>query len=268
MLTVYDNLLAYYPSRVRLMLLEKGLNYKAIEMDLFNGESLTPEFAKISPQLTLPVLQDGDKVMTESLDIIHYLNDLDGNPLGKVDPEQVNKWVNLIAPWNGNVFMTAVQPDSVMAIFKKLNGYKIKFCQEQIKEHPELASLYQCKIDYMLAMPSDQVKEDNIRQIKSILEECEGQLEHSKFIAGNDYTIADVLLTCALVRIQSAGQSAMVKPLKHLSQYFDRIQQRPSFQKTFKATLTQKVPALTVLPALVRAAFCEITAPGVCSYKI
>jgi glutathione S-transferase len=49
------------------------LEYKAV--DLFTGEQLKPEFAKINPNCLVPVLEDGDFRLTESSAILKYLAD-------------------------------------------------------------------------------------------------------------------------------------------------------------------------------------------------
>lgn len=62
-LILYDHLVAYFPARARLMMLEKGYKFKHVLVDIFNGESLKPEFLKLNPKATLPVLVHGDKVI-------------------------------------------------------------------------------------------------------------------------------------------------------------------------------------------------------------
>ena len=54
------------------------LDYKVV--DLFTGEHLKPEFAKINPNCLVPVLEDGDFRLTESSAILKYLADKVGSP--------------------------------------------------------------------------------------------------------------------------------------------------------------------------------------------
>lgn len=56
------------------MLLEQlDLNYKYITVDLMGGGTRTPEFLSLNPQHTVPVLVDGDHVITESRAALAYL---------------------------------------------------------------------------------------------------------------------------------------------------------------------------------------------------
>ena len=57
---------------------EVDLDYQVV--DLFTGEHLKPEYAKINPNLMVPVLEDGDFRLTESSAILKYLADKVDSP--------------------------------------------------------------------------------------------------------------------------------------------------------------------------------------------
>src|SRR5262244_1538866 len=59
--------------RVRWTLQELGVGFEAITVNLLAGEHRLPEFLKINPAGKLPVLVDGDVVLTESVAIVLYL---------------------------------------------------------------------------------------------------------------------------------------------------------------------------------------------------
>ena len=59
--------------RVRWMLQELGVDFESIPVNLAAGEHRSPEFLKINPAGKLPVLVDGDLVLTESVAIALYL---------------------------------------------------------------------------------------------------------------------------------------------------------------------------------------------------
>lgn len=59
--------------RVRWMLQELGLEFEAITVNLVAGEHRRPEFRAINPAGKVPVLVDGDRVLTESAAIVLYL---------------------------------------------------------------------------------------------------------------------------------------------------------------------------------------------------
>jgi glutathione S-transferase len=59
--------------RVRWALQELGVEFEAVKIDLPAGEGATPEFLRLNPVGKLPVLVDGDRVLTESAAIVLYL---------------------------------------------------------------------------------------------------------------------------------------------------------------------------------------------------
>ena len=61
--------------RVRWVLQELGADFAAIRVDLRAGDHRRPEFLKLNPAGKVPVLVDGDIVLTESVAICLYLAD-------------------------------------------------------------------------------------------------------------------------------------------------------------------------------------------------
>ena len=59
--------------RARWTLQELGVEFEAVTVNLVLGEHRRPEFLKINPAGKLPVLVDGDTVLTESIAIVTYL---------------------------------------------------------------------------------------------------------------------------------------------------------------------------------------------------
>src|SRR5882724_11754754 len=60
---------------VRLVLAEKGLDYEMVNVDLFAGEHLKPEFVALNPYHKVPLLEDGGVAVPESWIINEYLED-------------------------------------------------------------------------------------------------------------------------------------------------------------------------------------------------
>jgi len=77
--------LYYHPASttsriVQQFALDQGIDLDYQIVDLFTGEHLKPEFAKINPNCLVPVLEDGDFRLTESSAILKYLADKAGSP--------------------------------------------------------------------------------------------------------------------------------------------------------------------------------------------
>lgn len=68
--------------RVRIALNLKGIAYEQAPIHLRRGggEQLQPAYTKLNPQALVPALEDGGKVLTQSLAIIEYLEEKYPNP--------------------------------------------------------------------------------------------------------------------------------------------------------------------------------------------
>jgi glutathione S-transferase len=59
--------------RARWALQELGVEFEPVKVNILQGELGTPEFRRLNPAAKLPVLVDGDFVLTESAAIVLYL---------------------------------------------------------------------------------------------------------------------------------------------------------------------------------------------------
>jgi glutathione S-transferase len=61
--------------RARWALQELGVDFESVKVNIMKGELGTPEFRRLNPAAKLPVLVDGDFVLTESAAIVLYLGE-------------------------------------------------------------------------------------------------------------------------------------------------------------------------------------------------
>ena len=66
--------------RVRIALALKGLDYDYKAVHLVKGEQLAESYAAVSASRLVPLLRDGDAVLTQSLAIIEYLDETHPQP--------------------------------------------------------------------------------------------------------------------------------------------------------------------------------------------
>jgi glutathione S-transferase len=87
--------------RVRWALQELGVDFEPIRVNLLAGEHQRPEFLKINPAGKIPVLVDGDLVLTESVAIVLYLGEKYSDkgllPTDLKQRAQVNRWLLFVA---------------------------------------------------------------------------------------------------------------------------------------------------------------------------
>lgn len=82
MLTLYDYFRSSACYRVRIALNLKELDYKTVPINLVNegGEQYSRDYRVLNPQSLVPTLCDDDKVLTQSLAIMEYLEEIHPDP--------------------------------------------------------------------------------------------------------------------------------------------------------------------------------------------
>ena len=66
--------------RVRIALALKGLSYEYASVNLPKGAQYQPEYSAINPQNLVPVLDEGNQLLYQSLAIIQYLDEVYPEP--------------------------------------------------------------------------------------------------------------------------------------------------------------------------------------------
>jgi glutathione S-transferase len=118
--------------KVRLLLAQLGLEYERVPVDIFAGDTLTDEYARLNPQRQTPVLEiDGAEPLTESGAILIHL--AEGTDYLPVDPNpraQALKWlffeqtevIQGIAGLRFRLVTQRIRPDGREALWRKSVG--------------------------------------------------------------------------------------------------------------------------------------------------
>jgi len=140
-----------------------GIDIERVNVDLFKGESHTPEFLKLNPHGLTPVLQEGDTIIWEASAINIYLADKVSSPLlGKTSKEryEVLQWMF----WSGEQWRVF----STLLFNERVAG--------RAMGQPEDVSV----VNLMLK---------NIRAAAHVLD---AHLADRQFIVGDELTLADI----------------------------------------------------------------------------
>jgi len=144
--------------KISIMLEEIGFEYKTSKIDLDKDEQFKPEFKKISPLSKIPVIVDHkkDKTIFESGAILMYLAEESGKFYDQKNRLEINQWLMAQMGYIGPMLGQHHQ-------FHHYNPGKSKFGEERY-----------------------------FKIAKRIYAELDDRLSNSKFLSGNDYTIADI----------------------------------------------------------------------------
>ena len=190
------------PRRVRIFLAEKGITVPFEEVDLQAGVR-TPAFTAINPMRRVPTLiLDNGTAISESIAICRYFEELHPEPAlfgrgatGRATVEMWNRRAEL------ELFAAVAQ------VFRHL--------------HPKMANF---EVPQVAAWG-----EANKAKVVEMLRLLDAALERKGFIAGDEYSIADIT---TLVAIDFMKPARLERPqsLANLARWYGQVSARPSAQ--------------------------------------
>jgi glutathione S-transferase len=179
--------------RAELMLTLLDLPYEFQEVDLSAGEHKQPPFLALNPFGQVPVLEDGDAVIADSVAILVYL-------AGKYDPARVWLPVDPLAAAEVQRWLSVAQG----AIFNGPNKAR-------------LAKLFGRPVDHQLAS----------QEASTLFEILDAHLAKQAFFVGVAPTIADVALY-SYIAVANEGELSL-KPYTYLPAWLRRMENLPRF---------------------------------------
>ncbi len=180
--------------RARWVLQELGLDFEAVRVDLGAGEQRRPEFLALNPAGKLPVLVDGDLVLTESVAIVLHLAEKDPQKrLLPADPRQRAE----IYRWSLFAVTELEQP-----LWRIANHTFIYPEAERLPAEVELAS----------------------RDFKPMAAVLERHMRGREFVAGDHVTAADFVLAYTL---DWGTEEKLLGDCPALLAYVERMYARP-----------------------------------------
>jgi glutathione S-transferase len=92
------------PRRVRILLREKRIPHEEVEIDVLSRAHKGPEFRRLNPFGQIPVLEDGDLVVCESVAILEYLEERFPEPRLLAADAATRALTRQFMLWSGDYF--------------------------------------------------------------------------------------------------------------------------------------------------------------------
>ena len=183
--------------KISIMLEEIGYDYKLTKIDISKDEQFKPDFVKMSPFGKIPVIIDHDnkESIFESGAILIYLGEKSGKFYDKKDRLKINQWLmaqmGTIGPMIGQHHQ-----------FHHYNPGKSQFGEERY-----------------------------FKIAKRLYQELDNRLKDTKFLAGENYTIADIATWPWIARHE--WHDIGLKNYKNLSRWYQEISNREAVIKGY-----------------------------------
>jgi glutathione S-transferase len=193
---LYDYVASCNCYKVRLLLAQLGLPYERVPIDIFDGDTLTDEYAAINPARTTPVLETDDgRFLPESNAILVYL--AEGTPFLPDDPferAEVVRWL----------------------------------IYEQTDVIPTMGGLrFRLQVGRLRADEPDAVRrKEGSHEVLQLLDD---HLAEREFFVGGRYTIADIAIYGYTHVAHEAGVD--LEPYANVRSWFERVEQQPGYMQ-------------------------------------
>ena len=183
--------------KITIMLEEIGYKYKLTNINLIKGEQFNPDFKKISPFSKIPVIIDHDNNVTifESGAILMYLGEKSNKFYDLKDRNIINQWLmaqmGLIGPMIGQHHQ-----------FHHYNPGKSEFGEQRY-----------------------------FKITKTLYKDLDERLASSKYLTGENYTIADIATWPWIARHE--WHDIGLKNFKNLTRWYSEIATRKAVIKGY-----------------------------------
>ena len=183
--------------KISIMLEEIKFKYKVTKVNLYKGEQFKPEFKRLSPFSKIPIITDHEnkKTLFESGAILIYLGEKSGKFYKKNQRTIINQWLMGQMAYVGPMLGQHHQ-------FHHYNPGKSQFGENRY-----------------------------FKIAKQIYQNLDDRLANSDFLAGKDYTIADIATFPWIARHD--WHDIGLKKFKNLSRWYGTISDREAVRRGY-----------------------------------
>ena len=236
MLELYHHGSSVCAAKVRLFLEEKKLAWEGHYIDILKGEQFAPDYVKINPKSVVPTLVHDGVAIRESSNICEYLDDVfPDHPIRPEDPvrrAEVRYWTKAVDE--------EVHPACGALTFMSSHRHTIAALGEQgLKEFLDStppfsvsANWHEQKKAYVRQGFDAPGGRDKIVLYDRYLKKMEEALRARRWLAGDDFTFADVAMIPYVMRLDMLSMQGLWENgrLPRVAEWLAAVKRRPSFQ--------------------------------------
>jgi glutathione S-transferase len=230
MLELYHSINSVCAQKVRVVLAEKGLEYRDHLMTL-RGDQFDPEYMKLNPNAVVPTLLHDGRPVIESSVILYYLDEaFPQPPLMPRDVQEralVRLYNKLIDEYVHNsctilTFATAFRPWFAGLTAKQIEKKLAKAPSKQRTEY---------KRDVALRGLDSKYARDAVAYHRKLLELMDTSLARGPWLAGGTFSLADAAVIPYILRLELLRLHRMWDGLPRIDAWYERMRSRESVKK-------------------------------------
>ena len=223
---VFHYFLSNCAQRVCIALEEKGLDWTPHAVNLFTQENTTDEYFRINPTGLVPALVHDGVAVTESIDILRYIEKhFPEPPLYPSDPEQrkqADSWMDSATDNHMGVVKTYMY-SQILGASKKPEMME-HYMEKQ--QDPDLIAFHQETLSGFAQSKVDAAE----RQLFAFYDSIEQALGQHHWLVGDQFSYADIAWFVTYFLNYRTG-AINFRNYPNIRNWAARIMQRPSFQR-------------------------------------
>ncbi len=226
---------SFYSQIVRLSLAEKGIDYDSVYVipGPPSFETYAPWYMRLNPGGTAPTLVDDGRVLSDSLEILTHLEarfPTAGVAESIADTGEIGRWVDRL--YAVPVRELTYGSPALVKLGTFINGKRIKSLKQLQAKNPDLSEIYAAKIADIEMFSANANNDEHMQRIRATLDSVLNQLDYAltvrRFVAGEAYSMADLVWTVGVARFIMFGMDPFGnRPA--LAEWYGRMKARPSF---------------------------------------
>lgn len=204
---LYDCSMAPNARRVRIFLAEKGIVVPSVQVDIMAGENLQADYLAVSPRGLVPALQlDDGSVLDESIAICRYIEASQGGPTLFGGDAKSSALID--------ARQRQVEFDGLLPLADIVRNATPAFSSRGLPGRTEVA-----------AIPA--LVERGMVSFQLFLSRLNNLLEGSEYLAGGEFSVADITALC-VVDFARAAKISIPDHHANTLAWYQRVSSRPS----------------------------------------
>lgn len=231
MLELFHNDMSTCSQKVRMALAEKNLEWTSHHLNLRAADQQTPDYLALNPNGVVPTIRDNGTVVIESTVINEYIDDAYPEPsLRPADSAaraRMRLWTKQLD--DGLHAATGVVSSCIAFRFQHLDGKTTEELEAYLARMPDAAKRERQTENIFKGVDS-KFFPAAVRRFEKLLGDMNDALANSRWLAGDEFSLADVAYTPYAVRLDHLQLNGMWDEKPAYADWYERLKQRPAFQ--------------------------------------
>ena len=235
MLELYHHGSSVCAAKVRLVLAEKGLAWQGHYIDILKGEQFQPDYMQLNPKAVVPTLRHDGHAVVESTVIAEYLDEVFPAPALKPDDPlkraEMRVWTKAVDeqlhPVCGEITFACSHRHTV----SRLGPAELAHFLASTPPVSVTAGWHDRKKVIVMHGFDTPGIDKSVLLYDRYLKKMNDTLQHSRWLAGDTFSLADIGLIPYVNRLAMMSMAEMWTRgrLPQVERWFDAVRARPSF---------------------------------------